>query len=1104
MSKLKKMITGFSSKESFLICSKMRRIICNFTFNKMQIYFKKITLLLFFVLLTKTGLAQFYQGSYQEFGKNRVQYNSFAWKSHNYTRFKIYYSGINEELAIYTARTLHNYLSIAETKLDFTISEKLEVIVYQSQSKFRQSNLGLSSESEANIGGSTRIVGSKIFVYYEGDHQKFNENIKAAVYEVLLKQLFYGGDWKDQLKSSVSSGIPTWLEEGLIRYFVKEWDENTESRVKDLILTKKLDTFNNLSNEDKRYAGHAVWNYISESHGPTIIPNILYVTRISKNVERGFFSLLGLDFTKLTRNYIAFYRARYIKEYETQKEPIGQNSGIKHKKEADYYGVKINPNGDEIAYVENQLGRYRVKTYHTITKKTNTIFAAEPKLERIQDHSYPVLDWHPSGEGIAFFSELKGELILFIYDRTTKKTVKKRIKNLDKVLDFSYSPDGKFMIISAVVKGQTDLYVYDVLGNTMKQITDDIYDDLNPRYTDKGQNVIFVSNRNTDTIFKKPEIEFSDRQNDIYLMRLKDVGKTYIFLDRITNTSEINESQPYQLKSGEYVFLSDKNGLNNRFIAEKDSVISFIDTIIHYRKIVTTAPQTDYVTSINNHHINKNMDMVYSIYQNGKHKFLIDKATTAKIDVIWNTTYIEKRIKRKEKLSKQNEIVNDTLKVGNHLYQKEVVYIGGSYTEEKPTGQDTNERKAIEAAKFSPPNYLIYKINFAKDYLLSQLDNNFLFPNYQPYSGPGSIYFNPGVNALLKIGASDLFDDYKILGGVRFGTQLNNGGELLLMIQHLKNRIDHRLVFYRQKSISGATSKLVKFLTHDIRYRLSFPISEVLSVRGNLNIRKDNKVFIPLDDISLSRQPEASYNSGLNLELVLDNTIPIELNIRRGTQFKLFAEYLQELGGNFDPTFNLGLDLRHSMRIKRNFVWVNRLAGSTSLGGRKLVYYMGGVDNWILRPDVAFDQTIDVDPSQNFGFQTIATPIRGFIQNARNGNSFVSINSEFRLPVFSFFSPFPIKSDFLRHFQLMAFGDVGAAWTGPHPFHPDNYFNSQTINDKPVVINVVNLREPIIGGIGLGVRSKIWGYFVRLDLAWGIENLIIQKPLPYISLSKDI
>lgn len=1062
-----------------------------------------IVALLFALFVQHQSLGQFYQGSYQEFGKSRVQYNTFAWKFHNYKRFKIYYSGINEDIAVYVARTMHHYLGVAESRLDYSIPEKLEVIVYQSHAKFRQSNLGLTNDEQSNVGGTTRIVGSKIFVYYEGDHQKFNQNIKAAVYEVMLKHLFFGGDWKDQLKSSVNSGIPIWLENGLISYFVKEWDAETESRVKDLILTRKIDKFNSLNDDEKNYAGHAIWNYIAETHGPTVIPNILYVTRVSKNVERGFFSLLGMDFTKLTRNYIAFYRSRYIQEYESQDEPAGDLVDYKIKKESHYYSVRVSPDGTEVAYVENQLGRYRVKVYNTLTGKTKKIYAAEPKLERIQDHSYPILAWHPSGGGLAFFAETKGELILYLYDFNSKKTTEKTIKNLDKVLDFSYSKDGKKMILSAVVKGQSDLYLYDVLGNSKKQITDDIYDDLNPRFIENDQRVIFASNRDNDTIFKKPDIDFIDRKNDIFIYDLREVDRTYKFLERITDTEDDNEIQPNQLSSSEYIFLSDRNGLYNRYIAQKDSSISFIDTIIHYKKSVITYPQTNLVTSINEYDLNGQMDMIYSVYQNGQYKFYTDKANTSKLDVIWNTTYIEKRIKQKEKRKVSEGINNDTVQVGEHLYQKEIVYIGGEIIGDEADGKEQTDSVTVEIEeRFRPPKYLIYKINFAKDFVLSQFDNNFLFPNYQPYSGPGSVYFNPGVNALLKIGASDLFDDYKLLGGIRIPTQLNSGGEFMFMIQHLRNRIDHRLILYRQKSVN--TDGFFKWLTHDVRYRMSYPISEVWSARSTFNLRKDKQVFIPFDDATLFTEPRSQYNSGVNLELVLDNTIPMELNIRRGTRFKVFAEYLQELGGNFEPTFNLGMDFRHYTRIKRNFIWVNRFATATSLGGRKLLYYMGGVDNWVLRPTTDFDNSIDVDPTQNFGFQTIATPLRGFIQNARNGNSFALFNSEFRLPVFSFFSPYPIKSDFIRHFQLVAFGDVGTAWTGPHPFHPDNYFNTQIIEDKPVTINVENLREPIIGGLGFGLRSKIWGYFVRLDVAWGIENLEFQKAQPYISLTKDI
>src|SRR5690606_4100265 len=105
------------------------------------------------------------------------------------------------------------------------------------------------------------------------------------------------------------------------------------------------------------------------------------------------YSLMGMDFYRLTKAYIAFYRSRYVEEYKNQTEVQGEQISFKHKKESVYYGVKISPDGDKIAYVENQLGRYRVKILDRETGKSKKIFAAEPKMERIQDYSYPVLGW---------------------------------------------------------------------------------------------------------------------------------------------------------------------------------------------------------------------------------------------------------------------------------------------------------------------------------------------------------------------------------------------------------------------------------------------------------------------------------------------------------------------------------------------------------------------------------------------------------------------------------------------------------------------------------------------------------------------------------------
>ncbi len=1067
----------------------------------------KITYIFTFLILILTplsGTAQFYQGSVQEYGKNRIQYHGFSWKFHNYKRFKIYYSGSDKKLALYAAKSLHHYLLEAEAKLEFVFPDKIDVIVFENQSKFRQSNIGLTENELTQIAGTSRIFGSKMFVYYENDHQQFNANIKAAVYEILIKNMLLGQDWKNILKSSIQSGIPDWMEQGLIKYLTYGWNSEIESVVKDLVLTGRISKFNNLTQREKIYAGAAMWNYIAETYGKSSIPSALNLTRFTQNIERSLYTTISLDFQLLNRNYVAFYKKRYINDYKYQIEPEGDVLEIKQKKERILYSVKLSPDGKKVAYVENILGQYRVKIYDLITKKTTVVFKAESKLERIQDYSFPVIEWHPTSTAIGFFSVRKDELNYYIYVLENKPKNKaslgfKPVTNLDKVLSFDYSDDGKTLILSAVVNGQTDLFTYVISGGKVTRITDDLYDELNPRYAHNSQKIVFASNRVSDTIFKDIEMRFLDEKHDIFELDTKYFNRTFKYLKRITNTPKINESLPLPTSDNNYLFISEQNGIRNRYLAKIDSVIDFIDTTIHYRDKIDIIPQTNYVTEIKEHSISDNQELAYLIYQNRKFKILKQDKISAKSE-IWNASYIEKSNAKSNARNNTNE-QKDTAFINNVYHRKTHVRIGDETPKKKVNSDSSKAAIPQKIVKFlnRQPRYTIYNINFTKDYLVSTFDNNFLFPNYQLYQGPGSVYLNPGLNSLTKIGASDLFDDYKLIGGIRIPLSLNSGGETLLSIETLKNRYDHRLLHYRQKSISS--TDLSKSITHDIRYRISYPFSEILSLRLTTNIRQDRKIFLPSSEFF---PDQYNRNGGFNLELVFDNSIPMELNIRRGSRMKVFAEYLQEIGNNNDPTFNLGFDLRSYTRLTRNFIWVNRFAGATSLGRKKLLYYMGAVNNWVLRPSTDFNFDVEVDPSQGFGYQTIATPLRGFIQNTRNGNSFALFTSEFRLPIFTFISPFPIKNEFFRYFQLIAFTDVGTAWTGPHPLSPENYFNNQIINDYPVEINIKNLIEPIVGDIGIGVRSKLLGYFVKFDFAWGIEDLRIKKPVAQLSLNLDI
>ncbi|MFQ3580093.1 MAG: hypothetical protein SNJ71_08145, partial [Bacteroidales bacterium] len=60
-----------------------------------------------------------------------------------------------------------------------------------------------------------------------------------------------------------------------------------------------------------------------------------------------------------------------------------------------------------------------------------------------------------------------------------------------------------------------------------------------------------------------------------------------------------------------------------------------------------------------------------------------------------------------------------------------------------------------------------------------------------------------------------------------------------------------------------------------------------------------------------------------------------------------------------------------------------------------------------------------------------------------------------------------------------------------------------TIYRNPITVIIDHERKALVGGYGFGLRTRIFGYFVRADWAWGIENNIRLPRIFYLSLSLD-
>ena len=1069
---------------------------------------------------------QFYNGHQMTFGKNKVQYYDYYWSYYRFDDFDCYFNEYGRDLAQFTADYAMEKLNEIEDYFDYTLEKRLIFIIHNKNAEYKQSNIGLLTfdEETYNTGGFSRIIKNKVSLYFEGDHVAYKKQIAASITEVIINEMLYDADFKDRIASSSLIYMPDWYLKGLINYVSFGWDFETENRVKDGIRSGKYKNISHLEYNDAIYAGQSFWRFLGKEYGDALIPNIIYLTKIYKNIDDGFLYVTGQKLKDLLKEWRAFYN----EEYSGDKNLPGDDGNVisRSKKELLYQQVKVSPDGKYIAYVINDWGRKKIWLYDQSTGKQHVIFKAEPKFEQKTDNTYPVIAWHPSGRIFTYINEEKAALVIYFYRIEEKNSEKRNLLYFDKILDLSYSPEGSRLVVSAVKDGITDIYIHTIASGSNEQITRDIADDLFPSFL-KGSSddIIFSSNRLSDTLsntgspFEKLALTYDlftyniSKRNNL-LMRLSDDK----YSDRLQASGSAGNS---------FTYIGDANGVFNRYSAVFDSTISYIDTALHYRYFINSKPLTNYDRNIIDHSVANSSD-TYGEILFSNNRYMVRKGSLGSSNPIPEEEVIITgfRKERNQFLHKADSIEQlrqwllaedkkrrDTLTKPLYEYyaRNEPIDINHYiFEKEKQNYYDQLWRKDymdidLDTGIIQLPLIRIYETSFYNNYIANQIDFSFLNNAYQVFNG-GAPYFNPGLNMLTRFGIMDLFENYRLTAGFRFSGNFDSN-EYLLSLENLKGIFDKQLIFYRQAFFSADdSSRYFKTHSHNVYLSYSKPISPVFALKGTLGYRYDRNVRLATDIASLNVKNFSKHWASLKGEVIYDNTRKRTVNIYFGTRFKIFGEYYKELTREKSDMFVLGIDFRKYTRIHRELIWANRFAASTSFGPTKLVYYLGGVDNWmgyLFNKYPMFDNTIPVSPKENFGFQALATNMRGFRQNIRNGNNFALFNSEIRWPFVRYFAGHPLRSNFLNSLQVVGFGDLGTAWTGRDPWSGENAYDTEIFINGPVKVVLDSNRKPIVGGFGAGLRAQLMGYFVRADWAWGIENSYLLPRVFYLSFSLD-
>ena len=1059
--------------------------------------------------------AQFTDGTNVAFGKNRVQHRAFEWQVFDQGNFEVHHYREGDQIAGQVTRMLQGEADDLAPMFGRALEGPLQVLVFNSQEEFRQSNVGvmLGQDEASNLGGAARLVGSKMFVYATGDRRSVAWQVREGLAQVLFNQTMYETDWSQAIRSGNVVHAPSWMSDGLARYAARGLDPESQEAVLDLCRRDAFRQFELASGEEAALLGQAMWSYVADIYGLPTVANVLYMTRVTQSVESGFRLATGSFLQDLALEVQAHHLRQAPEGYAAMFPPFQDRKDMRKARRSlgpsmpmcpvariSYTQFLPSPDGNMAAFTTDERGQLRVGTVDLESGERTWHATLGHRLDRLDNELHPRLAWGPAGQLLFFSVDLKGGPHLGVLNLGTGVMDLKELFQIDQVLDMACTPDGRFLLMSALQHGQSDLYRYDIVANNHTPLWRDRFDDLQPAFWPGSSTFMFSSNRPDDTLRNDRLDHPYPEALDLYV---GDLADDPITLTRWTATPDVDERHPQPLEGLEFLTMTtDDSGTRGLGFGWRDSSIVAVDTVVRYRTFTQFRDALPLAVSGEMPVMGKDFTHVMAI-RGGRMQWT--EIPMPDLSVLHASSNLV------QKPSMSLPFPTELPSWEQPWAKAEINFREYVFESEREAAQNAQPTQTAESVvqPHSPLTPKNSRLNFALDKIQTRLNNTFGSNFYQAYNG--TVNAQPGLGNASELRISDVMDDKHIVGGYTIPANFSNTFFGLAYLD-LERQVDRILSLERQTTarVGPQSGQLVETATHLLKREWRWAFDEVRSLRWGVALRFNHDVVQGTDLFSATTPNGTGEQLGLQVAFVHDDTRSPRLNIRHGLRARVWAEMFVDgvatasaAGGELTGpdqgwTFGtVGFDARRYVPLVGPSILALRLAGDWSIGQRKLLHMLGGTDNSL---SLQGNANTPVDPDIPFAYQARIAPLRGFQSNVRNGANVALANAEVRVPVFFKGAG---RSDLLKHLQAVAFADVGAAWTGLHPYTDENSFNFVTVQSNPITVTVSNNREPVLYDLGFGLRSKLLGYWVAADWAYGVDDEITLPRRFTLSLNFD-
>ena len=509
----------------------------------------------------------------QYFGRNKPHYQSFEFKVLGTPNFDIHYYTQNKKVLDFLAKDAELWYDNHAEALGHQIPFENPIIFYNNHAEFQQTN-AISGGIGVGTGGVTEGFKNRVIMPVTFSNQQTHQVLGHELVHASQFNIIIGGD-----STSIRnlSNVPLWIIEGMAEYMsLGRMDPFTAMWMRNAILNDDIPSLEDMANPKYfpyRY-GQTAWSFLAGTFGDQTLKPFLVETA-KYGIEGGAALAFDQGFDNLSHMWETALKTHFDPFLGDKKESrIGKT--LLSKKNSGNLNVSpaLSPNGRWVVFMsEKDLFSTDIFLADARSGKIEKKLSSLVKDSDLDNFNFleSAGTWSPNSRQFAFIGFKKGQHVLVVKDIKSGNTEHTfNLPGLKAMTNPTWSPDGKEIIVTGSIEGQTDLFAFDIRREKVRQLTNDRYSEIQANFNSDGSKLVFsYDKRSMNEGRKNGRWSF-----DLAIMDYK-TGEINT-LDIFPDADNINAAYDHE---DNIYFLSDRDGYRNmyKYNVEKDKVYRMTD-----------------------------------------------------------------------------------------------------------------------------------------------------------------------------------------------------------------------------------------------------------------------------------------------------------------------------------------------------------------------------------------------------------------------------------------------------------------------------------------------------------------------------------------------